>query len=126
LQPYVSAVTQGFNAQLPSLIDALEGTAGFDADIIFVDAYTLAEEVIADPASYGFTNVTAPGLDLTAGTVSPGHLFWDPIHPTTAAHRLIADAAVAELVPEPSIVLLFASGLAAMGVRVRRRSNGVG
>jgi outer membrane lipase/esterase len=122
LQPYVSAVTQGFNAQLPGLIAALEGTAGFEAEIIFVDVYTVAEQVIADPAAYGFVDVTSPVLPLLSLGADPNeYLFWDPIHPTTAGHRLIADAAMAELVPEPSILLLLMTGLMAMGGAARRQ-----
>jgi phospholipase/lecithinase/hemolysin len=122
LQPYLTALTIGFNAELPGLIASLEGTAGFDADIIAVDVYTLAEEVIADPAAYGFSDVTNPAFP-TAIAAADEYLFWDPIHPTTATHRLLADAVTAQLVPEPSMLLLLATGLVAAGVPARRRSR---
>ncbi len=113
LQPYVTAVTTGFNAILPEVIASLEGSPGFDADIIGVDVYTLAEEVIADPAAYGFTDVTSPAF-LTRGADPDTYLFWDPIHPTTAAHRLIADAVTEQLVPEPTALIMLTAGLTAM------------
>jgi phospholipase/lecithinase/hemolysin len=41
------------------------------------------------PKKYGFTNVTEAGFS------NPGKpdifLFWDEVHPTTLAHRYIAD-----------------------------------
>jgi phospholipase/lecithinase/hemolysin len=120
LQPYVSAVTQGFNAELPGLIASLESQVGFDAEIIYVDVYTLAEEVIADPAVYGFTNVTDPAL-YTIGANPDEYLFWDPIHPTTAGHRIIADAVMEQLVPEPAAILLLTTGLLAFWPLRRRK-----
>jgi phospholipase/lecithinase/hemolysin len=120
LQPYLTALTIGFNAQLPGLIAALESSPGFDADIIAVDMYTLAEEVIADPAAYGFTNVTDPAYYLP-GANPDEYLFWDLIHPTTAAHRLMADAVMEQLVPEPAAILLLTTGLLAFWPLRRRK-----
>jgi phospholipase/lecithinase/hemolysin len=51
-------------------------------------------EIIADPAAYGFLNVTNRGIDdfATDGFNNSGqYLFWDNVHPTTEAHELVAD-----------------------------------
>ena len=65
--------------------------------------------MIANPAQYGFTDVTTSALG--DGVLSgQGYLFWDAIHPTTAGHQFIADVAAA-MVPEPSsIILLISAG----------------
>ncbi|MEP0891700.1 SGNH/GDSL hydrolase family protein [Leptolyngbya sp. FACHB-16] len=63
--------------------------------IAAMDAYKLYEEAIAQPAAFGFAQVTQACL---AGTRPAGNpeqfLFWDSIHPTTAAHRHLAEAAL--------------------------------
>ncbi len=121
-KPYITAVTVNFNLALPALVAALEATPGFDADIVLVDAYAAAEAALADPAAFGLTNVTDPAFPANipgAGT----YLFWDPIHPTTAGHGLIAAAALAAI-PEPGVLPLLAMslGLFALAGAARRRS----
>lgn len=121
LQPYLTALTKGFNAALPGLIADLESSSGFDADIVLVDIYKKAESIIADPSAYGLTDVTTPAF--LAGAANPDdYLFWDPVHPTTIGHRLIADSVVAALIPEPEGWLLLVTGLALIGYRPRRRA----
>ena len=108
-RPYITAVTTQFNAALPGLIANLESTPGFDADIVLIDEYSVAAAVIADPTAYGFTNVTDPAFP--GHIADAGHyLFWDPIHPTAAGQRLIADAVLAA-VPEPGALSLAGAGL---------------
>ena len=63
--------------------------------------------MLDDPGTFGFTNVTEGCLDgdpLTFTTVCSedlavqnDHVFWDNQHPTTAAHALLAEAAIAAL-----------------------------
>jgi phospholipase/lecithinase/hemolysin len=58
-------------------------------------------DIISDPTAYGFTDVTSPCF--VGGTVCPtpsNHLFWDTLHPTTAAHSLLGRA-MANAVPGP-------------------------
>jgi phospholipase/lecithinase/hemolysin len=82
--------------------------------------------MIANPANYGFTNVTTAALD--DGVLSgQGYLFWDEVHPTTAGHHIVASAAAASMVPEPSSIVLMLSGLAAWSVGWKlRRSRTAG
>jgi phospholipase/lecithinase/hemolysin len=65
--------------------------------LVRVDVYRHFEEVLANPGQYGFTETR---LDVLADFFlfdkrfnGPGrnYIFWDPIHPTTKAHALLAD-----------------------------------
>ncbi len=64
-----------------------------DHRFYYVDTYELLDFIVANPAPFGFTNVTSSGNQ----TPPPGYLFWDPIHPTTAAHRVVAAAACGQV-----------------------------
>jgi outer membrane lipase/esterase len=89
--------------------------------IIPVNAYGLVNEVLASPGAYGFTNVTgtACNLALTGGTslfCTPGayvtpdanetYFFADGVHPTGAAHRILAQAVVAEIAAPGQVSML--------------------
>ncbi len=80
-----------FNAQLGTSLDNLETTLP-GVEFFRVDAERLITDAIADPAALGFTNVTDPAMGLT-GINADEYLFWDDIHPTTAAHKLLANDA---------------------------------
>lgn len=63
-------------------------------------------DVIADPASFGFTNITEPALDPITGVVVPNpeeYLIWDSpfVHLTTRGHEIVADRVYSVIVPEP-------------------------
>jgi len=80
-----------FNTQLSTSLDNLETTLP-EIQFFRVDAEALITDAIADPAALGFTNVTTPAMGLT-GINADEYLFWDDIHPTTAAHKLLAQDA---------------------------------
>jgi outer membrane lipase/esterase len=88
------------------------GLANAGVNIIPVNSYAILNEIVADPSRYGFTNVTQPACTggdgssfecLPAGTpgatvtYQPGtestYLFADGVHPTTAAHAMLAQYA---------------------------------
>jgi phospholipase/lecithinase/hemolysin len=98
--------------------------SSFGVTIHEVDLDGLLKAVRADPAAYGLTNTTTSALGdgVTSGA---GYLFWDSVHPTTAGHMIIADAALAAVVPEPSPLVLALAGLAAFGAAAawRRRQG---
>ncbi|WIV97165.1 SGNH/GDSL hydrolase family protein [Kinneretia aquatilis] len=77
----------------------------------------------AGPGASGFSNVSdacgAPSLTCDPNTA----LFWDAIHPTTAAHSAMAEAIFAQVsqVPEPSSLLLWCAGLLLLCKRQSRR-----
>ncbi|WIG56842.1 MAG: Phospholipase/lecithinase/hemolysin [Rhodanobacteraceae bacterium] len=85
------------------------GLANAGVNIIPVNTYAILNEIVADPARYGFTNVTQPACTggdgssfecLPAGTpgatvtYQPGtentYVFADGVHPTTATHAMLA------------------------------------
>ena len=76
--------------------------------IHIVNVQGLFQQVLANPASYGFTNVTGSAINPYLNGL--GYLFWDAEHPTTAADAIIAEMA-AESVPEPSMFLIFAMSI---------------
>lgn len=85
----LSALTAAFDGALT------EALAANGLHVIRVDIFRLFWEVTGDPSRFGFTNATDPCLVSLVPLVvcaSPDQfVFWDLIHPTTAAHALIAD-----------------------------------
>jgi phospholipase/lecithinase/hemolysin len=113
-----TALSQLFNATLESMLSVSESTHS-DLDIDRLDIYRLIEDLVADPASQGFSDVTDPCKSGAKGLPGPvcsdpnSYLFWDIFHPSTHAHALISDAAL-RAVPEPAALALIAIALVAM------------
>jgi len=114
-----------FNTLLTAQLALLRTSLG--VTIHEFDTYSVMENMLAHPASYGFTNVTQPafnggfnGVGSIVGDPSK-YLFWDTVHPTTAAQKYFADAAFAA-VPEPTTLALAVCALAGLAMhRLRRR-----
>ena len=109
-------LSAGHNIGLSNAIDGLNKSLS-GINIIPVDVNGLVNEAIQ--GKLGFTNVTdscltnfnnqsLPDLDFNICDNPDTYLFWDNLHPTTAANRLVADAALKAIednhksVPEPS------------------------
>jgi outer membrane lipase/esterase len=84
-------LTLAFNAALEPALAALERRHGIE--IVRLDVFALAERLIADPAAAGFHDVVTP----CRGGPCEGFLFWDLVHPTSAAHARLGAAALAAL-----------------------------
>lgn len=76
--------------------------------IHLIDAYTLIDQVVADPHAFGFNNVTTPvwtgnytnpfsGTLNAHGAAQNQYLFFDHLHPTAAGHLGIAAAGLVAL-----------------------------
>jgi phospholipase/lecithinase/hemolysin len=88
------------------------------------NVFGLLDTIVANPSAYGFTNVTTPcfnSVTLTVCADPSQYLFWDDIHPTTAADAFLADEFHTDVTPEPSSILLLSTGAAALAELVRRR-----
>ncbi len=107
-----NSLTTAFNS-------GLAGVAGIaDPAISFIDSFAIVTDIVANPATYGLTNVTDACLDSGTGTACADpstYLFWDDLHPTGVGHQIIADAALAAVVPVPAALPLFISAVAGLG-----------
>jgi phospholipase/lecithinase/hemolysin len=119
LIPELTGLSILFNTVLDGALDGLR--ASLSIDIIEFDAFTALNNLIASGA---FANTSAPCLDTTSpGTVAAsiptilggcqGYLFFDGVHPTTAAHQILAGQLYAQ-VPEPGAFALLAAALLAL------------
>ncbi|MDG3005102.1 SGNH/GDSL hydrolase family protein [Paludisphaera mucosa] len=120
----LNMLTMAFNATLGAKIAGLQAAMP-GLDIHYFDVNAKFQQIIADPAAFGLTNVTDGAIFKTNPADGTGYLFWDEVHPTTAVHALIADVAFAAVVPEPSSLVLAAIAggsvlVAARATRSRR------
>jgi phospholipase/lecithinase/hemolysin len=119
----LNALTGAHNAGLSQTLNLLGQNLGSGVNLIPLDVNTLGDQIRANPAQLGLTNVTDACLpDIFATTSCPNpdeYLFWDTYHLTTGPNRLVAESAFAvltskpsETVPEPSsAVAIFAFGV---------------
>ncbi|MEO8735816.1 MAG: SGNH/GDSL hydrolase family protein [Edaphobacter sp.] len=94
-------------------------------NVIGVDINTLYNDILGNPAVYGFNDV-ANACNATAGSNPDTFLYWDSLHPTTSADSLVADLAYQDafgtaVTPEPPTVTLFALGGAGLLMLWRSR-----
>jgi outer membrane lipase/esterase len=118
LAPAVAAAgASGLGTFLASSMNAaLAGLLAGEVDVSAFDIFGLG-------TSFGFTNVT-DACGAVAGANCNTYEFWDGIHPTAAAHMVIADAFVAvATVPEPSTWAMMILGFAGIGFMAYRRKS---
>ena len=124
------------NAALPGAMEALHRKTG--ANIIVLNEAQLLENAVADPARYGFANVTdactlvAACVDAPTATQNT-YLFWDGVHPTTRAQDFIAEYAAASYLEFESLTVPAQLGVAGakdfttlLGNRMQALRNGAG
>ena len=107
LGPDAQAAAQGlsilYNTDLEQTLQGLEALPDLeDIVILRLDIFAILNAAVDDPDSVGLTDVTdsciTPGVIRGAICRRPDtHLFWDFIHPTTRAHRVLAKEARAVL-----------------------------
>ena len=72
-----------YNELLSSALDSA------DKKIVRVSAFDILNMLAANPAAFGLTNVTDPGISIFPAPADT-YLFWDDLHPSTTVHRIIA------------------------------------
>lgn len=97
----LTALSAGFNGVLAGALSQL------GAQVTLVDVFTASQQIAADPAAYGLSNVTHPVFDGAAIVGNPDEfLYWDSVHPTAAGHRLIADAVLDAFADEAAVTII--------------------
>jgi phospholipase/lecithinase/hemolysin len=96
-----TAVTNTWNSGLLSRMSNLAALTS--ASIFYLDVFGTFNDLLASPATFGFTNTTDQCRSVTTFLGVPisenecanadQFVFWDEIHPTTAAHELLGDTA---------------------------------
>jgi phospholipase/lecithinase/hemolysin len=95
-----TAISSAFDQTLTTELSSLANTDHLNIGVI--DIFTALDQVVANPAAFGFDNVTTPVWsgnvsDPTSGSLSSTDqatqdksLFFDNLHPTETGHALIA------------------------------------
>ncbi len=83
-----------FNTALDTGLKTVAASAT-GSNIIEVDIKSAFNAIIANPAAFGFTNVTQTCISQAAcvtgsNDVKAKYLFWDGVHPTSGGHRIVA------------------------------------
>jgi cholinesterase len=123
LTPFVRAQGPVAVAEATAVSDYFNATlaASLPSDVRYFDTAALLRAVVANPGAYGFTNVLDPCFVAAGPFLCPNpdeYLFWDGLHPTAAAHALLAGEFAAVAVPEPSAFVL--ALMAFSGVLIRK------
>ena len=146
----LNQLTNEHNQKLELAIAELEQSLS-EASITLLDVNSILDEIIDNPSQFGFSNATDSWSD-TVLTFCPDaflgadgsvkscdenipdpdeYLFWDIIHPTEAAHQLIANEALYSLqseynqtIPEPSSTLsLFGLGVSSLAISALKQKD---
>lgn len=132
LTPYVQSVpgldffAKGFSVDFNTALATQLGGLSLafpNADIVQFDTFSFLNDVVLNPANYGFTNsqdACLPSLLVTPCADPVNYVFWDGFHPTTHADAVIASA-FAKAVPEPGTIALLVVGLIALSAAGSQR-----
>jgi phospholipase/lecithinase/hemolysin len=119
-QAGLNLLSQNFSNQLKANVAGLRSSLGIELSM--ADIFDTFQQVHANPGAFGFTNVS-DGAYLVGDFAANGYLYWDDIHPSAAAHALMAQRALAAI-PEPSALVMLGLGVFGLSWSLRgsRRS----
>ena len=112
LDAEATQLASAYNSALITQLGTLTG-----ATIHVVDAFTLLDNAVANPAAYGLTNVTTPvwngsftsstsgTLTATTPAAQDQSLFWDDYHPTETGQQALADLGEQQLSGTPVLAV---------------------
>jgi len=118
---YGSAIAGGFSQAFDLALQA-----SLPKGVTYFDTFGFMHQVVANPAAYGFTDVTDPCL-LVLTPCSPNvqiqnqYLFWDDLHPTTAADKILGQEFTSATTPEPSTLVMLGTGVVGLAEAWRRK-----
>ena len=113
-----TGIAASMNAALAAQLFGEDGVSIFDI-------FGLGTSISLNPGAYGFTNATDACGAAAIGTDCSKYVYWDGIHPTAAAHMVIAEAflTIAAPVPESSTWAMMILGFIGVGFMAYRRRN---
>jgi phospholipase/lecithinase/hemolysin len=120
LTPLARSLGPAAAAQASVLTDYFNGrlTAALPSGVTYVDTADLLRDIVTNPGSYGFTNVTDACYSFATSSLCANpdqYLFFDASHPTARAHAILAEE-FAEAVPEPATWRFVLSGIVLLTV----------
>ena len=114
--PYARSLDyQDINARMNQEIQKIQSDYG--VTVFRFDYSQLCSNLLADPAAYGFTNVTSAAMNYCPPGDPNKFLWWDGIHPTTALHHVTSDEIYRCLTPPLVLVPLTRSANGTLAVQ---------
>jgi len=96
----LTALTKAHNSGLATALQTLSQSS-IDVNIIPFDVSAVFDQILTEPKKFGFTNVTDVELEQLSKFqgYTDKFFFWDIVHFTTAAHKMLAKLALGVLAP---------------------------
>jgi len=102
-KPLATGLATAYNGALATQVVPLLKANSPGLNIYYTDVGKLTNEVVANPASFGITNTTAPCYPFASAPSAPvcatpaTYMWWDELHPSAAMHAIFAQRAVAAI-----------------------------